>query len=392
MITIATSTARGAVWATLLAVLFATRLLASDSSLVQLEDRVNDLIYDASRSVVTVEAVQTRAPGTAGQEAVHSLVASGLIYDSLGHILVAASSVYGRDRILVHYESKPILARVKGIDYRTGLALLELNRPIGVPARLSLSKGCAGQMVIALGNAYGVRASPSIGFCAGFRPDGAMQFSAPITAGTVGGGVFDLSGNLIGAITGGIGRDRWAEVGLAVAASDLPEIVNWLDHHGDRVAGYAGITVTDIEITPGIEIGAPVSLVSEGRSHGRVVERGVMVTSVVPNSPAARAGLGQGDLLFSINGLDIQSALDMREMVRSSRPGTLMDISFIRDNSPYTTRLEVGQAQPTRFSSPFWESSDPGETDAVSADSLAREIESLKRTLQSLEQRVRKLQ
>ena len=347
MVTILRVTARGALFASLLAVLFAAGIPAADSSLIRLEDGVNELIYDASRSVVTVEAVRMRAPGSPGHEAVQTLIASGLIFDTLGHIIVSASSVVGYDRILIRYDNYILPARLIGVDYFSGLALVTVGRRVGVPVHIGPAKGCAGQMVIALGNAYGVRASPSIGFCAGMRPDGTMQFSAAITSGTVGGGVFDMSGTLMGAISGGIGRDRWAEVGLAVPAAELGGIVNYLVRHGDRVAGWIGVSVADIEITPGVRINYPAALATDGRRRGRVIDRGVMVTRIIPGSPAAQIGLRTGDLLFTIGDHDIASAHELQERVSRSRPGALLTVGFVRNNMPNAVQLRVGrQVQP----------------------------------------------
>lgn len=392
MVTHFPSAARVLVFTLALAAFLSGGVTAADSSLVKLEDRINDLIYRASRSVVTIEAVQSRreAGPASGREALHTLIASGLVYDSLGHILVAASSVQGRDPILVHSDNRLLPATVIGTDYQSGLALIKTDRAPGIPISIIATKGCAGQMIVALGNAYGIRASPSIGFCAGFRPDGTMQFSAPITSGTVGGGVFDMAGNLVGAITGGIGQDRWVEVGLAVPASSLPGIVEYLKRNGDRVAGYVGISIADIEITPPLEISLPVTLASTGGSGPRVIERGVMITDVVTGSPADRAGLDRGDLLLSLNRVPVNSAAEVKRTVQACSPGRQLDIGFIRNKNVYQVRLEVVRLEHSTVEQPVASDLD-GDVRSRSADSLAREIDSLRRALDALEDRLRQL-
>ena len=122
--------------------------------------------------------------GTTG-DAVENLVSSGLVFDTLGHILVAASSVVGQERIAVEIDNRQVSAKLVGVDYFTDMAVLRTPVRVGVPARLSNRQVCAGQMVMAMGNAYGLRASPAMGFCAGARPDGTLQFSIPITASSV---------------------------------------------------------------------------------------------------------------------------------------------------------------------------------------------------------------
>lgn len=362
---------------------------AGDSSLIVLEDRFNDLVYRSSRSIVTLESViNSRSGADRGMgETIHSLISSGVVVDSLGGILVAASSVVGRDRLSVHFENQVVPVNLVGIDYHTGLALVSAGRKLGEPMRLARQHGCAGQMVIAIGNAYGVRASPTIGFCAGLRPDGTLQFSAPISSGTVGGGLFDLSGCLVGVVIGGVGHDRWAEVGLAVPSPGLAKVIRYLYRHGDRQAGYIGITSADIEITPGLEVTLPARMVRTESQRYFVVERAVMITDVVPLSPAANAGLAKNDLLISLNGEAIVSAVALRSFVRQCRPGAMIDIGFVRNNVPLVAPLQIGKLRMAAFDS--FQSAD--KEPVYTTRSLQKEIDELKLSLRVLEKKLKGL-
>ncbi len=376
-----------------MAVFFAGSAGAADSSLYNLENSLSELIYEISRSVVTVEATRS-VPGDllegAADEAVHRLITSGTIIDSAGHIIVAAVTVAGYDQIVVRFEDHALPARLVGIDYHTGLALLSVGCPLGRPAQLTEKHGCVGQMVVAIGNAYGLRASPTLGFCAGTRPDGSLQFSAAITPGTIGGGVFDLAGRLLGMVIGGLGRDRSGETGLAVPAHKLPTTVNHLLAQGDRVAGYIGITTADIEISPGIELTPPIQPASAGGRRLMVVEKGTIVTEVLDDSPASRSGLRKGDLLFSIGNRSIGSAFELMNQVRHSAPGSVIELGVIRHNRPYLIRVNVGQRQlsPVGNFSAGQLTPDPK---AHTRDSIYREVERLKRSLIRLEDRLRNL-
>ncbi len=369
------------------AVFFSQSVFGVDTSLFRLESGLNELVFQLSRSVVTVESsVSVKSPQLPGQsnETMQSLISSGIIYDLLGHILVAAPAVSGRDQILVRFEEEAIPARVRGIDYQTGLAVIYINRRIGIPATLSDREGCAGQMVIAMGNCYGVRACPSLGFCAGFRPDGTVQFSSAITPGTVGGGVFDLTGNLVGLIIGGIGSRERPQAGLAIPARRISEIVRHLLMQGDLPVGYAGITTTDIQISPPLRLAPSNLLVGTNTGGGSVINRGVMVTRVVASSPAARAGLREKDLLLSLDGLPLRSALDLRNRVRQALPGTVVDLRVLRNETPFSVRLKIG-SQPVNSVPDQLAPLLPGETELLSDDSLRRELESLQRALRRLE-------
>jgi serine protease Do len=325
MIKMSSMTARVAA-ATFWAVFFSGAGFAADSSLTQLERGLDELVYRLSRSVVTIESSRPVSGGdklSPTEEGVFRLISSGIVYDFVGHILVSAPAVAGQDQIVVHFGNQSIPARLRGVDYQTGLAVIHVDRKVGAPAEFGSAHGCAGQMVVAIGNAYGMRASPSLGFCAGARPDGVIQFSAPITSETVGGGLFNLSGQLLGIITGGIGSGVWSEAGLAVPAHEIPDIVRYIIQNGDRLAGYIGITTSDIEISPGIKLNLPNMLVTAMTRSNYVIERGILIASVVPFSPAARAGLRRGDLLFSMDKTPLRSSADLRSKVRQTLPGTV---------------------------------------------------------------------
>ncbi len=376
----------------LLAVLFCLSAKAADSTLAAMENSLSELIFRVSRSVVTVEAsrpVGSNALSGDSGESLQQLISSGLVVDSSGHVLTAASSVVGFDHITVSIDNDIIPARVVGIDYQTGLALLRSDRPAGEPAVLSRQHGCAGKMIVALGNSMGVRACPSIGFCAGFRPDGMLQFTTTITPGSLGGGIFDLSGYLVGVIVDGLGDGRVAEAALAVPAHKLPTIMRYLSTRGDREAGYIGISTVDIEITPGLEISLPTRLASTTADHQQLLHRAALITDVVPSSAAERAGLRRGDLLFSINGSIIHSAWELMYMVQRQKPGAVMELGLIRNSQQRSARIHIGR----RTISPGVVFRNPVDTTlgpASSSDqSILQRIENLRRELEDLERQVR---
>ncbi|MFH1688190.1 MAG: S1C family serine protease [bacterium] len=374
-----------------LAVFFANLAAASDSSLAALESSLSSLIYDASNSVVTVEASRNvrGVPFSAGAgESVQQLISSGVVVDTGGYIVTAASSVAGFDHIFINYLANLIPARLVAIDYQTGLALLRSDHPAGVPAELSHQHGCAGQMVVAIGNSLGVRACPSLGFCAGFRPDGLMHFTTTITPGSIGGGVFDLSGRLLGMIVDGVGQGDLAQAAIAVPAHKLPLIVAYLRSRGNRPAGYIGITTADIEVSPGLQINLPYRLANAGASENQLIERATVVTEVVANSFASQAGLLPGDLLFSVNRAAIHSALELMEVVRRQIPGNTIELGLYRQNRPYIIEVRVGQRQlapPGRFSG----AADVDWSGQTNEDSLRRELQTLRQAIDAIEKRLK---
>jgi len=360
-----------------LAVFFSSSCNASDGPLFSLEQNLTDLIFDLSRSVVTVEASQ-RVPAVelsgSSEEVMRSAVSSGIICDSSGHILVVAGTVVGRDRILVSFDSHSVPAVVVAIDNQSGLALLKSTAHCGGrPVDFSEVRTCAGRMIVAIGNAYGVRSSPSLGFCAGLRDDGLMQFSVQTISGSVGGGVFDLSGQLVGIMTGGLGAQN--EATLAVPAYRIPEIIAHLLTQGDRHSGYVGVSSREIEISPPIRINKANHLINAGSKSPVIVKRGILVTSVVPRSPAMRAGIRVGDLIFSVDGVAVNSATGLASYVHQSQPGRIMTIELLRQDRSFSLELQVGH----RAIDPIYDMEQP----SVPVD-YARMIDSLKHSLELL--------
>lgn len=360
---------------------------AADRPLTSLESGMNDLIYNLSRSIVTIENYR---PGQSsvfgGNELMENLVTSGVICDSFGHVLVAASAVVNHERLFVNFENHRYPATLIAVDYLTDLALLLPIQRIGTPVTMCERRVCAGQMVVAMGHAFGLRATPTIGFCAGLRPDGNLQFSASLAPSAVGGGIFDLQGRLLGIVVGSVGQSP--DVTLAVPAYQLAGTVNHLLTHGDRQAGYIGVSTADIEITPGIELDASITAIASSNQSGfgNLIDRGVVITYISPGSPAERAGLMRGDLIVGFRGQRITTAADLAKIVKLAKPGAIAELNYIRSNQVMTARVQIGQKT---LSGPAIEPTDyvPSEP---SADSLTKVLQYLKQEVSRLEQRLRR--
>jgi S1-C subfamily serine protease len=240
-------------------------------------------------------------------------------------------------------------------------------------------------MVVAIGHAFGLRATPTIGFCAGLRPDGNLQFSASINPTAVGGGVFDLQGKLLGVVVGQMGSS--SDITIAVPAYQVPSTIFHLLTHGDRQAGYIGVSTADIEITPGIELPSTITAASGNQSNiSGLIERGVIITFVSPGSPAERAGLAKGDLIVGFFGQRIMTAADLARLVRLSRPGAYVKVNYIRSNRVQDANIQIGQKSLGTLASEA-DSYRPGEP---TPDSLTKVLQYLKQEVSRLEQRLKR--
>ena len=369
------------------AVFFSPLTYAEENSLTYLESGLNDLVYDVSRSVVTIEASKPIYPNNYSgnlSEAIYTVLSTGLVYDSTGLIIGLAKSVIDRTNIKIKFEGEIVSAILIGVDYQTGIALLKAQRKIGQPFQPVHNSVCAGQMVLAIGNSFGIRAAPSIGFCAGHLTDGTMQFSASVSRSSEGGGLFTLNGQLMGVITEINGRD--AEIGIAFPAYKIDEIVSYLLDHGDRNAGYIGVSTTEIEISPPIEVLLQTRINSIQQPNRILVHKGLLISKIIPNSPAAKAGLKENDLIFRANGNMITQPLELANYIKKTDPGTILNFDILRQNSAFAVRLPIGKYQilPAGVTSPI----SPND---VVTDSIIKEIENLKKTIFELETRLKQL-
>ena len=372
------------------AVFFAFSGVNAQESLNGLESGLTDLVYRLSRSVVTVEAsrqVPTSRFGSAVDQTFRRETTTGIVVDSNGLVLVAVRPILGYEHLMVRYENRTVPAELVAVDYQTELALLRTREPGGVAPDFDTQHACAGQVVIALGHVSGFRSSPALGFCAGLRDDGVLQFSIPSLGTRLGAGVFDLSGHLLGVVSEGTLNDP--SIVAAVPAYQLTGIVSQLLNQGDRQSGFAGITSQEIEISPGIVLPSGGTMLASAGTRPEIVERGVVVTSVVTASPASRAGLLVGDLVFAVDHMPVNSASGLASLVKHSTPGTQLQVDLLRQGQMMTLPLVVGSKSLQMESSLGADQSGPEQARLV--DSLRQALELMRYQLNRLENRINTL-
>ncbi len=392
MISQSWTAARKKLFVIFLAAVLAPTVSADDSPLAQVSAGMHDLIYRLSRSVVSVEATRSVSgllPGFPGQ-IVQSTASTGLVCDTAGHILVSASSVIGYDQIQIAGEDRSLPGRIVAIDYQNDMALLSTSIPVGHPvAEMTSRGGCVGQMILSLASVGGSRASPSIGFCAGCRTDGLLQFSLAASPSSVGGGIFDMSGKLLGVIIGQ--PDNPASQTAALPAHKLPEIINYLLEKGTRWAGFAGVATRWTQINPPIELSSgDQRLANFGKAE--LIDHGVVITAVLNGSPAAKAGIIPGDLIISIDDQQVDSPDDVARIITALTPGTIVAFKVLRHDRFLSVRVLV-EARPSQLLAESARSQGTYRRDANSrtTDSLLEVLSRLRDEVSKVEQRLRSI-
>src|SRR5437868_3600259 len=191
--------------------------------------------------------------------------------------------------------------------------------------------------------------------------DDFLQIDAPINRGNSGGPTFNLHGQVIGINTaiyspsgGSVG------IGFAVPSNIVKHVVAQLKEHGHVTWGWLGIAIQSV--TPAI-----------AKSLGLDPDHpsGALVASVTAESPAARAGIKQGDLITAASGHEIKSVHDLPRLVAATPVYTKLQLTIVRDGKQSTVEAAIGE-MPQNVASAEREPAEPGS--GKSANALGMEL------------------
>ena len=262
---------------------------AGGVSMSQRQD-VSELYAKVKPSIVEINAANTRS--TSGS------LGSGIVLDKEGHILTNNHVIKGFDQIDVAMsDGTAVSATVVGVDPGNDLAVLKVNVPADklVPATLGDSdKVQVGEMVIAVGNPFGIEGSVTQGIVSGVgrtlgggagRPLRALiQSDAAINPGNSGGALFDVNGNVIGittAIENPSGDRVFVGIGYAVPINTAKRFIP--DMKAGKKIEHPRLGVSLTAVTPAVN-----------KTNNIGIDQGLLVTSIDPGSAAAKAGLKGG--------------------------------------------------------------------------------------------------
>jgi serine protease Do len=282
--------------------------------------------------------------GTPGEEGGAKRIAlgSGFIIDRSGYIVTNNHVVGEAAKVeVILQDNSKYAARIVGRDPRTDIALLKINADKSLPY-VSFGDSNAAQVgdwVIAVGNPFGLGGSVTTGIISARgrdihtgQFDDFLQIDAPINRGNSGGPTFSLNGEVIGINTaiyspngGSVG------IGFAVPANVAKQVVNQLESHGKVSRGWLGVQIQ--EVTPAIA--ASLGL------HG---ESGALVSVVTPNSPGAKAGLKQGDVVLSFNGSEVKQLRDLPRLVAATAPDSTANLQVWRNSQSTELQVKLGEA------------------------------------------------
>ncbi|MGZ8256742.1 MAG: Do family serine endopeptidase [Gallionella sp.] len=274
-------------------------------------------------------------------QASNASLGSGVLVSADGYILTNHHVIEGADQIEVALaDGRKARAHLIGSDPDTDLAVIkiDLGKKLAAITFAQSEQVRVGDMVLAIGNPFGVGETVTMGIVSALKRDhlglntfeNYIQTDAAINPGNSGGALIDVQGNLIG-INSAIYSPSGGSLGIgfAIPVSTAKKTMEQIMQHGSVTRGWIGASVQ--ELTPEL---------AESFKLGK--QQGVLISEVIKNSPAERAGLKTGDLLLRIDTLPIEDWSTMLETVAAIPPSQNIVVQVLRDGITLNLNLKVG--------------------------------------------------
>jgi serine protease Do len=268
---------------------------------------------------------------------------SGFVISQDGYIVTNAHVIEDVESIKVIFEDgRELDAEVVGRDSKTDIALIRVQSTEPLFALpLGDSDGVRqGEWVVAIGNPFGLEHTVTAGIVSAKHRvigqgsyDDYIQTDAAINPGNSGGPLLNLSGEVIGINTAI--RPAANTIGFAVPVNMAKEILPQLRTEGHVTRGWIGVVIQ--KITP--EISKHLEL--EGRT-------GALVSKVMPEGPADRAGIKRYDVILSFDGKEIGEMNELPRVVAATPVGKTVKVEVLRDGEKKTLKIDVAAMEEPR--------------------------------------------
>ncbi len=268
---------------------------------------------------------------------------SGVIVSDSGYILTNNHVVEGADDIeVVLNDGRNARGKVIGTDPDTDLAILKIaldKLPVIVLGNSDLAQ--VGDQVLAIGNPFGVGQTVTSGIVSALGRnqlgintfENFIQTDAAINPGNSGGALVDTSGNLLGINTAIYSRSGGnMGIGFAIPVSTAKQVLEGIVKDGQITRGWIGVEPNDLspELAETFDV---------------KTRQGVIITGVLQNGPAAKAGIRPGDVIVKITGTPVSDVAHLLSAVAALKPGMAAKFSIERKNQPLELDVTPGIRQ-----------------------------------------------
>lgn len=264
---------------------------------------------------------------------------SGVIVSQDGYIITNNHVVEKADEIKVTlFDKRVFKGRIVGVDSKTDVAIIRIdagNLPI-------LSWGDSdtlqvGEFVLAIGSPYGLSNTVTMGIISAVGRanvgiadyEDFIQTDAAINPGNSGGPLVNIKGELIGINTAIFSRTGgYQGIGFAVPSNMVRLVMDQLIQKGKVTRGWIGVSIQ--ELTPEL-----------AQQFGLKKSKGALVSDVVKDSPAAKAGIVRGDIIVEFNGKEVKDVSSLRNLVAQSKAGSAITLKILRGGKEVTVQVNI---------------------------------------------------
>jgi len=289
---------------------------------------------------------------------------SGVIVDPNGLIVTNNHVVAKADEIKVLLgDKREFSGKVVGTDPKTDVAVVKINAkdlptiPWGDSDKLQV-----GEYVLAIGNPFGLNQTVTMGIVSAVgranvgiaEYEDFIQTDAAINPGNSGGALVNVRGELVGINTAIFSQSGgYMGVGFAVPSDMVKSVMDSLVKSGKVVRGWLGVSIQDVSPELAKQFALPEA-------------KGAVVTDVLENSPAAKAGLQQGDVIVSFDGKPVDNTGILRNHVAQTPIGKKVKLEVIRDKKEKELEVLIAE-QPKEIARGQEESSGTPEEEVSTA-------------------------
>ncbi|MCL4393751.1 MAG: trypsin-like peptidase domain-containing protein [Chloroflexi bacterium] len=308
---------------------------------LQEDSAVVDAVKQVQPAVVTVVNQMQPQQGFRGLTVSPTASGSGVIIDANGHIVTNNHVIDGAQSLQVIFaDGTKADATLVGADPVLDIAVIKVNAKMPAVAQFGNSGSLEpGQVAIAIGSPLGdYRGTVTVGVISGLNrtvdtETGLIQTDAAINNGNSGGPLIDSLGQVIGIntlVVRSSGNDNVAEgLGFAIPSNLVKATVSQLISTGSVQHPYIGIAYQQVDP----QIATQLNLNTTN---------GVVVTQVDPSSPAAQAGLQEGDVILAINGETLDQDHVLTGVLLSHKPGETLSLTVLRNGRQIQSSLVLG--------------------------------------------------
>jgi len=266
---------------------------------------------------------------------------SGVIVSPDGYIVTNNHVISKADEIKVLLNDKrEFIGKVVGTDPKSDIAVIKISAkdlptiPWGDSDKLEV-----GEYILAIGNPFGLNQTVTQGIVSAVGRanvgiadyEDFIQTDAAINPGNSGGALVNVRGQLVGINTAIFSRSGgYMGIGFAVPSNMTRAVMDSLIKSGKVVRGWLGVSIQEVTADLAKQFGIKQS-------------KGALVSEVLPDSPAAAAGIQSGDVITTFNGKTVDGPSILRNIVAQTPVGNKVKVVVLRDKKPVTIDVKIAE-------------------------------------------------